>query len=198
MRKEEYKSIGFLSYLLRKSEELRIVLLQEILTFYDLRKTEIMCLDEKKNDYEIIIYESNGNKEYFEMTLFNGDDDLVCYLSIRSKDSYYIDKQDVYFHYHFYIHNHSDQMIFYQFLIKDTDLKKIVYYDEKQEKLREENEMEFHCSVSLDYIDDMKIDNDFVSFMYLLKKNKPYDSESSFIKKIIKYHESYLKEKSLP
>lgn len=193
---QEYKYYGFLCYLFKNSEEIRNMILSRLLSFHDLDKIELSnetCYDHSRVvDYDLKVIEKNGSCEEFYLSIFPDSDDLVIFFQLRSKEEKRMDDIDLAVHYNFYILCDCKELIFDKFLIKDTDIKKIVGINKTNLKISEQNILEFHCTVSLDCLEEIMINNDFTHFMYLLKYNKPYDENHSIYKEIDSYHNDYL------
>lgn len=192
----EYKYYGFLCYLLKNSNEVRNMLLQSLLTFYDVESSKLCNEKYSKSrqyvGYDLKITEKSGYVEEFDCSISTDIDDLVVYLKVCTKDIKTIDGIRLKMQYNFYILCDSVEDVFNEFVIKDTDVRKVIGFDPKDLSVEEETYMDLHFTVSLDHIDEVEINSHFKEFMYMLKYNKPFDDKSSFYEMIELIHNDYL------
>lgn len=192
----EYKYYGFLCYLLKHSEDMRYLLLDNLLVFYDIDYTTMENEKVlKKGDcvnYDLNVFEKDGNVEEYSLDVYTDIDDLVVCLSLLSKNVKTIGCIDVIMQFNLYILCDSKEDIFNEFIIRDSDVRKVIGVSPTDLSVSSDTYMDFHFTVSLDHIDDVEIKGDFIEFMYLLKYNKPYDENGIVYKFVELIHNKYL------
>ncbi|MEE0967737.1 MAG: hypothetical protein U0L85_11930 [Bacilli bacterium] len=194
---ESFNYFGFLCYLLDCDEHVRTILLDRLLAFHDLEKTEISN-EEHFEDNRTVLYdlktiERDGYEEEFDFYINDIFEDLVLFLSLKTKKKSCTHEIEYKIQYNLCIVCDSKDEIFDRYIVKDSDLKKIVYLNRKNLQISDQNVLEFHMAVQLDCVDEVVIKDDFDHLMYLLKHNKPYDDNHPIYKEVVKIHEEYLK-----
>lgn len=192
----QYRYHSFICSLLKNNEQIRTMMLERLFTFYDLERTEISNEYAYQNDrtirHTLNIYCKDGYEREYDLWINDIFEDLVIFLSVRDKGEIKVDKMDLKAQFNMYIISDSKDDVFDKYIVKDTDVKKIVYINKEDLSMSDLNLLEFHFTVQLDCINEVKVKDDFDHFMYLLKNNKPYDENHWVYKEVERMHKEYL------